>query len=266
MPADLEQPHLAVNNQNGAILKELGGYFKLEGSVPFELASMHSLEILDLSSNLLTKEIPLQFGQMNGLETLNLSHNSFLGSIPSIFDEIVKLDIVYEFLEEGIVRDVLSNEKKARAFEWDISSHNILLNGQYDEAHISDFGMAKILKPESSNWTSLARTFGYAAPELAYTMEMNQRCDVYSFGIVTLGILMGKHPGDLISSISSTSSLSFSLHDEASLLEILDQRILPPTHDDEVAEEVVSLAKIALACSSGTPRCRPTMKEISKEM
>lgn len=45
----------------------------------------------------------------------------------------------------------------------DISSNNILLDGEY-EAHISDFGTAKLLKPDSSNWTALAGTYGYIAP------------------------------------------------------------------------------------------------------
>lgn len=29
--------------------------------------------------------------------------------------------------------------------------------------------------------------------ELAYTMEVNVKCDVYSLGVVTLEIVMGKH-------------------------------------------------------------------------
>ena len=45
----------------------------------------------------------------------------------------------------------------------DISSKNILLDQEY-EAHIADFGTARLLKHDSSNWTSLAGTFGYMAP------------------------------------------------------------------------------------------------------
>nr|XP_024930821.1 MDIS1-interacting receptor like kinase 2-like [Ziziphus jujuba var. spinosa] len=99
--------------------------------------------------------------------------------------------------------------------------------------------------------------------ELAYTMEVNQKCDVYSFGAITLEILIGKHPGDLISSISSTSSSSSSQQGEVSLL---DQCILAPKHDDEVEGVVASLAKIALACLNGSAQCQPTMKEISQEL
>ena len=44
----------------------------------------------------------------------------------------------------------------------DISSKNILLDQEY-EAHIADFGTARLLKHDSSNWTSLAGTFGHMA-------------------------------------------------------------------------------------------------------
>lgn len=50
----------------------------------------------------------------------------------------------------------------------DISSNNILLDFEY-EAHLSDFGTARILKPNSSNFTSYAGTLGYSAPgKLSY--------------------------------------------------------------------------------------------------
>ena len=45
----------------------------------------------------------------------------------------------------------------------DISSKNVLLNLDY-EAHVSDFGIAKFLKPDETNRTQFAGTLGYAAP------------------------------------------------------------------------------------------------------
>ena len=99
--------------------------------------------------------------------------------------------LVYQFLEGGNLKETLSNKEEAVNFEWirranvvrgvadalsymhhdcsppivhqDISSKNIMLDLEY-EAHISDFGTAKFLKPESSNWTSFAGTFRYTAP------------------------------------------------------------------------------------------------------
>ncbi|KAK9928883.1 hypothetical protein M0R45_026001 [Rubus argutus] len=145
----------------------------------------------------------------------------------------------------------------------DISSKNILLDSEY-EASVSDFGTAKFLNPDSANWSALAGTYGYVAPELAYTMEVNQKCDVYSFGVVTLEIVMGRHPGDLFSSLSSSSSSSALPAHQILVVDVLDQRISPPTH--EVAGEVLSLAKVAFACLNSSPQSRPTMKQVSQHL
>ncbi|KAG7964620.1 hypothetical protein I3843_09G179700 [Carya illinoinensis] len=64
----------------------------------------------------------------------------------------------------------------------DISSNNILLNFEF-QGFISDFGTAKLLDPDSSNQTLVAGTYGYIAPEFAYTMTVTEKCDVYSFGV-----------------------------------------------------------------------------------
>lgn len=45
----------------------------------------------------------------------------------------------------------------------DITSNNILLDTAF-KAYVSDFGTARILKPDSSNWSALAGTYGYIAP------------------------------------------------------------------------------------------------------
>ncbi|KAI8015659.1 L10-interacting MYB domain-containing protein [Camellia lanceoleosa] len=56
-------------------------------------------------------------------------------------------------------------------------------------------------------------TFGYAAPvhfyvELAYTMKVNEKLDVYSFGVL-IGSFNGEASGDLISSLSSSRLLVY---------------------------------------------------------
>ena len=55
----------------------------------------------------------------------------------------------------------------------DISSKNVLFDSEYT-AHISDFGTARFVKPDTSNWTSFAGTFGYAAPGIYFSISMTQ--------------------------------------------------------------------------------------------
>ncbi|XP_077252018.1 putative leucine-rich repeat receptor-like protein kinase At1g35710 [Tasmannia lanceolata] len=142
--------------------------------------------------------------------------------------------LVYENMERGNLANILSSEEGAMELHniikvvahslsymhhdciqpilhRDISSKNILLDSEF-EAHVSD----------SSNWTELTGTYGYVAPgvtKLAYTVRLTEKCDVYSFGVLALEVIMGRHPGDIISSLSSSSEGSQHLR----LKDVLDQ-------------------------------------------
>ncbi|XP_058186919.1 MDIS1-interacting receptor like kinase 2-like [Rhododendron vialii] len=140
----------------------------------------------------------------------------------------------------------------------DISSNNILLNSQ-QEAFIADFGTARLLSPDSSNQTVIAGTYGYIAPELAYTMVVTEKCDVYSFGVVALETIMGRHPGELLSSLTSPPS------ENVMIIDVLDSRLLPPTNPI-VAGDIVLVATMAFACLDPKPKLRPSMLSLSQEL
>ena len=95
-------------------------------------------------------------------------------------------------------------------------------------------------------------------------MEINEKCDVYSFGVLALEIIMGKHPGDLISSLSSSLPTSSTFTTHMPLNDVLDQRLSLPTN--KVAIDVLSIAKIAIACLQTIPQSRPTMKQVSQDL
>jgi serine/threonine protein kinase len=92
---------------------------------------------------------------------------------------------------------------------------------------------------------------------------VNEKCDVYSFGMVALEVIMGRHPGSFISSISSSSSSSIVSH-QITVNEVLDQRLSPPR--GRVTEEVLSVAKIAFACLNASQQSRPTMQQVSHKL
>ncbi|XP_031265228.1 MDIS1-interacting receptor like kinase 2-like [Pistacia vera] len=191
--------------------------------------------------------------------------------------------LVYEYLEKGSLTTFLSNEATARELDWgkrvnilkgvcnalsyihhecfppivhrDISSKNVLLDSEY-EAHVSDFGIAKFLKPNSSNWTQLAGTYGYIAPELAYTMKVTEKCDVYSFGVLALEVINGKHPGDIIPTLSSPFTWENFL-----LNNVLDERLpLPPP---TIQDQLIAIVKLAIDCLNSNSKSRPTMNRVS---
>ncbi|KAF4390696.1 hypothetical protein G4B88_015586 [Cannabis sativa] len=199
--------------------------------------------------------------------------------------------LIYEYMERGSLFCVLRNDTEAVDLSWskridvikgiayalsymhhdcipsivhrDVTTTNILLNSQL-EAFLSDFGTAKLLDPDSSNRTMIAGTYGYIAPELAYTMAITEKCDVYSFGVVVLETLMGRHPQELLSSLSLSSSSSSSTQNML-LMDILDKR-LPRPASGVVARDVVLVAAIAFACLNVKPQCRPTMKHVSQQL
>ncbi|CAN4095377.1 unnamed protein product [Withania somnifera] len=78
----------------------------------------------------------------------------------------------------------------------DIKSSNILIDKHWN-AKVSDFGLAKLLGSERSYITTrVMGTFGYVAPEYASTGMLNDRSDVYSFGILIMEIISGRNPVD----------------------------------------------------------------------
>ncbi|XP_043705163.1 probable leucine-rich repeat receptor-like protein kinase At1g35710 [Telopea speciosissima] len=193
--------------------------------------------------------------------------------------------LVYEYIERGSLTYTLGNEAKAVELDWskrlnvikgvaqalsylhhditpplihrDISSNNVLLDVDL-EPHLSDFGTAKFLNPDSSNCTVLAGTYGYIAPELAYTMVVTEKCDVYGFGVLVLETIMGRHPGELVSSLSLPNAKDLILND------VLDSRLPPPTQ--LVAQDLSFSMMLAIACLHTNPRSRPTMQYVSQEL
>jgi len=101
--------------------------------------------------------------------------------------------------------------------------------------------------------------------ELAYTMEVNEKCDVYSFGILTLEILFGKHPGDIVTYLWQQPSQSVTdlRLDTMPLIDKLDQRLPHPTNT--IVQDVASMIRIAVACLTESSRSRPTMEQVCRQ-
>ncbi|XBJ13451.1 hypothetical protein VPH35_005619 [Triticum aestivum] len=187
--------------------------------------------------------------------------------------------LVYDYIQQGSLHGILENQELAKEFDWkkrialatdvaqaisylhhecsppiihrDITSNNILLDTSF-KAFVSDFGTARILKPDSSNWSALAGTYGYIAPELSYTSVVTEKCDVYSFGVVVLELVIGKHPRDLLDGSLSSGKQAILVKD------ILDQRSTTPTTTEE--KSLALLIKLAFSCLESSPQARPTMR------
>nr|XP_048332738.1 MDIS1-interacting receptor like kinase 2-like [Ziziphus jujuba var. spinosa] len=192
----------------------------LTGVLPTELGNFILLETINLSHNKLSGALPSTFQQLISLTSVDVSYNELKGPLPNI-KAFTEASI--KALERGSLETILIDNVKAVELEWskrlnvvkglanaisymhyeccpaiihrDIASKDVLLDNEY-EAHISDFGSAISLDPNTSKWTPFVGIFGYAA-----TVEVNEKCDMYCFGVVILEMIMGKHPRELIFSI-----------------------------------------------------------------
>ncbi|KAF6983374.1 hypothetical protein CFC21_001574 [Triticum aestivum] len=203
--------------------------------------------------------------------------------------------LVYERVERGSLGKVLymGGERSSERFDWparmrairglasalaylhhdcsppmihrDVSVNNVLLDAEY-ETRLSEFGTARFLAPGRSNCTSVAGSYGYMAPELAY-LRVTTKCDVYNFGVVAMEILTGKFPGGLISSLYSLDEAQAGVGKSAALLllrDLVDQRLDGPA--EQMAAQVVFVFVVALSCVRTNPDARPDMRTMAQEL
>ncbi|KAG6476805.1 receptor-like protein kinase HSL1 [Zingiber officinale] len=196
--------------------------------------------------------------------------------------------LVYEYMPNGSLGDLL-HSSKGGLLDWamrykialdaaeglaylhhdcmppivhrDVKSNNILLDGEYG-AKVADFGVAKAVEmigkgPKSMSM--IAGSCGYIAPEYAYTLRVNEKSDIYSFGVVILELVTGKLPvdpelgeKDLVRWVSSS----------------VDQKgvefVIDPKLEVSRKEEIGKVLRVGLLCTSSLPINRPSMRRVVK--
>lgn len=145
----------------------------------------------------------------------------------------------------------------------DVSSNNIFL-GPNLEVKVGDVEVAKLLDPSkhTGSISAVAGSFGYIAPEYAFTMRVTLASNIYSFGVVLLELLTGRRPVD--ESFGDGLDLVRWVHGASSRGEmpeqILDARISAQSFASR--QEMLSVLKVAISCTNAAPLKRPRMKKV----
>lgn len=160
----------------------------------------------------------------------------------------------------------------------DLKPSNVLLDEQL-EAHIADFGLAKMVgtisagisKTSSAAATARSRStscsyafrwsFGYTAPECAQQGLLSPKSDVFSFGVTLLELMTGERP----SSSKLKEGQNLAKWVGQALLEGGSSRVIDQTlasdfeqwHDDMTAT-----LKLGCSCASDMAAQRPDMNVV----
>ncbi|PWA79281.1 Leucine-rich repeat-containing protein [Artemisia annua] len=142
----------------------------------------------------------------------------------------------------------------------DVKSTNILLDRNFNPK-VADFGLAKVLngRGKDSTTTVIAGTYGYLAPEYAYSSKATTKCDVYSFGVVLMELITGKKPveAEFGENKNIIYWISTKVDTKEGAIGILDKRLSGLFKD-----EMIKVLRVAILCTCRSATLRPTMNEV----
>ncbi|GLJ13610.1 hypothetical protein SUGI_0216290 [Cryptomeria japonica] len=242
------------------------------------------------------KEESMQGGEefKTEIELLSRVHHKNLVGLVGFCFEGGEHMLVYEYMPNGSLRDNLSG-KTGINLDWrkriqialgaargltylhdhanpaiihrDVKSSNILLDENLNPK-VSDFGLSKLIANSGARGhvsTQVKGTMGYLDPEYYMTQQLNQKSDVYSYGVVLLEILTSRMP--IEGGKYLVREVGTAIHrggvNALEQQQLLDTILRNPPIAPCVLESFVSLA---LRCCEANSVNRPKMSEVVKEL
>lgn len=233
------------------------------------------------------------------VEIITTLHHKNIVSLFGICFENDSLILVYDFLSRGSLEEILHGEKEnkcvlgwgerykvavgvAEALDYlhcgedsqpvihrDVKSSNILISDDF-EPQLCDFGLAQWASTSSTHditCNDVAGTFGYLAPEYFMYGKVNEKIDVYAFGVVLLELISGRKPLNTGPPKGQESLVMWAkpILQGGKVKELVDPS-LGDEYDNDQMERMILAASLCIRRSAHSrPRIAPILKLLHGE-
>ncbi|CAA6672838.1 unnamed protein product [Spirodela intermedia] len=216
---------------------------------PFKDETQVAVKVLSISSTQGTQHFRAESSYNNQLHTGGSAHHNTLswrGRLRIALEAAQGLDYLHCGCKPPIVHR-------------DVKPSNILLNENF-EVKLADFGLSRAFTNEEATHIStlIAGTPGYLDPEYFRTNRLNEKTDVYSFGIVLLELVTGKPPIGNDSQRTHITRHVQSRLERGDIADIADQR-MQGYYD---VNSIWKVLEIAMSCTSRNSGERPTISTV----
>ncbi|KAL2456917.1 putative LRR receptor-like serine/threonine-protein kinase [Abeliophyllum distichum] len=223
--------------------------FDVECEVLHNLRHRNLCKVISTCSNQDFKALVLEYMSNGSLQ-------KWLYSDDCLLDILHRINIM---IDVACALEYLHNGYSTYIVHYDLKPSNVLLD-EVMVAHLSDFGIAKLLgEGESNAHTTTVETLGYIAP-------VPIRCDVYSYDITLMEVFTRTKPSSEIvyGELSLRSWINDSMPNTITRIVVVDSNLLGPEEEDytEKLKCLSSIMELALNCSMESANERVNMQDV----
>ncbi|KAL7185307.1 hypothetical protein ACSBR2_027273 [Camellia fascicularis] len=229
--------------------------FDVECEIMRYIRHRNLTKVISSCSNLDFKALVLEYMPNGSLEKWLYSYYYFL-------DMLQRLDIM---IDVACALEYLHHDYSTPLVHCDLKPSNILLDDDM-VAHVSDFGIAKLLDlGESVTHTKTIATFGYIAPEFGLEGLVSTSCDVYSYGILLMETFTKVKPTNEMFFEDMTMKRWIKESLPNAISHVIDANLIKPEEEHlttVILQCVSSIMELALSCSAESSEERMNMKDV----
>ncbi|KAJ6289585.1 hypothetical protein OIU78_025501 [Salix suchowensis] len=257
---------------------------KLSGQIPDEIGSLQALNYLDLSGNYFSGKIPIELEDLN-LNQLNLSNNMLSGALPPLYAKemyrssflgnpvfVVGVAWFYFKYQNFKKEKEVITISKWRSFhkigfsEFEIpdclKEDNVIGSGASGKVYKAVLSNGETVAVKKAPAAILHQVFHLCPYELLirkYAYTLNEKSDIYSFGVVILELVTGRLPVDPEFGEKDLVKWVCATLDQNGMDHVVDPKL-----DSRYRDEISKILEIGLRCTTASPVGRPSMRRVVK--